>query len=161
MPPLSINGQHNSDYTDEEMMARFQILCQYSEECSMISESMKSKSCNSDDYNVLEGIFSIGLGFDGTQGYDLQSRRSPLINHDCTQTRTFELAGEIYDVPATISPENNLQSEGSFRTYSTLESFKKTKAEKAGVSNERNTLRKIVATAQYEKTHNRFHRVDR
>ena len=131
------NGENEK--TDEEIMARFQILCQFSEECDMISSSIDD-SCDSSGSNFMDGIYSIGLGFDATQGLDLQSRRLPLIKHDCTSLKKFEIAGVYFDVPGNIVPGTTQESQGSYQTYDSLDNYKKSKSDKTGVTSDSSTL---------------------
>lgn len=114
-------ANNNNNMTDQEVMARFQTLCQLSEACGMLPSEL-DRSCQG--LNLLDGVYSVGVGFDGTQEYNLHSRRLPLIKHDCSETSSFQVGNEDFDIPATIFPQSNYQTKGGFHTFSSLDSYK-------------------------------------
>ena len=124
------DDEKKRNLTNREVMTRFQILCQLSEDCSLLP-TQEDTSCQG--LNMIDGVYSIGVGFDGTKEYNLNSRRQSLMKHDCSQTNEFEMGGVVFDMPWNIVPEANYKSGGSFQTYDSVENYKSTKAVSAGI----------------------------
>lgn len=124
----TIDSEH---LTDDEVMQRFQILCKLSEGCNLLPNNDDS-SC-SDGFNLADGVFTMGLGFDATKGTGLNSKRLPLIKHDCSKTKQLEVGGTVFDIPGNIIPETNYHSAGSFRTFDSVDAYKTKKSEQAGI----------------------------
>ena len=123
--------EKNEDLTDLEIMERFRILCEASEDCLSLPRNIENQCMN---YDLLDGVDSIGVGFDGTKDYNLESRRKVLLNHDCLDVKGFSIGDVTYAVPGSLAVESNFESKGSTRFFESLQSLKQSKAEQANIA---------------------------
>ena len=76
---------------------------------------------------------SLGVGFDGTKDYNLESRRKILVNHDCVGVKHFSIGEHSFAVPHMMAVDGNFESQGTTRFFESLHSLKQSKAEKANI----------------------------
>ena len=70
----SINKENQGrELTDAELMQRFQILCELSPECSLLPTEGEDNCSN---LNMVDGVHTMGIGFDGTKDFSLASKRA-------------------------------------------------------------------------------------
>ena len=87
-----LNARQN-DLTNIEVMEKFRIICESSADCRSLPHT-PDESCSGHD--VLNGVESVGVGFDGTKDYNLESVRKVLIQKNCVGMRGFSILDTTY-----------------------------------------------------------------